>query len=196
MPQRTTERVHQDITRSLHTAKLIASCAIFDGDPTLFARPYRAKSQVSAADFQLFVKIIEGSDPELTHENCPALELLGDEFKFTGLGDKVQAFTDRWTQLVFEGQTVRIERGKLVQMCRRFRDCGSLLTRPYHVTSSIGADIFRAFVNAIDGISPAITDGIITVIGLLCKEFGCEKLSATVSEFLAQHSSPGESACR
>jgi hypothetical protein len=41
------------------------------------------------------VKVIQGSDPRLTHENCPALKLLCDEFKFKGLGHKVQGFTDR-----------------------------------------------------------------------------------------------------
>jgi hypothetical protein len=94
------------------------------------------------------VREIEGSDPELTHGHRPALKLLCDEFKFAGLGGKVQAFTDRWTSLIFEADTVQIQRGRLARAGGKFRDCRSLLPQPYHVTSSIGADVFRAFVNA------------------------------------------------
>jgi hypothetical protein len=57
-------------------------------------------------------------------------------------------------------------------------------------------DIFCSFVSAIDGVSPTITNENVTDIGLLCDEFGHERLSKTVIEFLAQNSSPGEPACR
>jgi hypothetical protein len=53
-----------------------------------------------------------------------------------------------------------------------------------------------AFVNDIDGVSPTLTNENITDIGLLCDEFGYEQLSATVAEFLAQHSSPEQRACQ
>jgi hypothetical protein len=125
------------------------------------------------------VNAIEGADPELTHENAPALKLLCDEFEFAELGGKVEAFTDRWTSVVFETETVHILRDMLVQTCSKFRDNRSLLTQPYHVTSSVGADVFRAFVKAFDGVSPTITNQTETDIGLLCEEFGHEQLSAT-----------------
>jgi Na+-transporting NADH:ubiquinone oxidoreductase subunit NqrA len=195
MERRTTALVHQGRIFSVPRLQLMASCGIFDEDPALLARPYQVKSQVSAANFRLFVRAIEGSDADLTHENSPALKLLCDEFKFRGLGRIVQAFTD-CSELVCEAETVHIERDKLVRTCSKFRDCRSLLTRPYEVTSSIGADVFRVFVNAIDGVSPTLTNENITDIGLLCDEFGYEQLSATVAEFLAQYSSPGERACR
>jgi hypothetical protein len=85
---------------------------------------------------------VHDPDPDLTHENCPALNRLCDESEFTRLGSKVEAFTDRWTSLVFGAETVHIERDKLVRTYSKFRDCRSLLTRPYHVTSPIGADLF------------------------------------------------------
>jgi hypothetical protein len=91
---------------------------------------------------------------------------------------------------------VHIERDKLVRTCSTFCDDRSLLPRPYHVTSSIGADVFRTFVNAINGIPPTITDKKVTGIRLICQEFGHEGLLATVAQFLAHHSSPGERACR
>jgi hypothetical protein len=50
----------------------------------------------------------------------------------------------------------------------------------------------QAFVNAIDGVSPTIRNENIPYIKLLCEEFSSEMLLATVSEFLAQHSSPRE----
>jgi hypothetical protein len=151
---------------------------------------------VSADIFRPFVSAIEGSNPELTPANGPVLKLLCDEFRFTKLGRQVQTFTNDWTSVVFGAETVHVLRDKLVQTCSKFRDCLSLLTRPYHVTSSIGADIFRSFVKAIDGVSPTITNENVTDIGLLCDEVGHERLSATVTKFLAQRSSPGERACR
>jgi hypothetical protein len=151
---------------------------------------------VSGAHFQLFVKAIQGSDPELTHENSPALKLLCDEFKFADLGRKVEAFTGRWTYVAFEAETVHILRDKLVQTCSKFRDCPSLLTQPYEITSPVAADIFRAFVKTFGGVSLTITNENITDIGLLCEEFGHEQLSAIVSDFLAQYSSPADRACR
>jgi hypothetical protein len=129
--------VHEGKTFSVLKRQLMVNCDIFEDDAALLMRPYRVKSQVSAA-----------------------------------------------------------KRDKLVRTCSKFRDCRSLLTQPYNVTSLIGADVFRAFVNAIDGVSPNLTNENITDIGLLCDEFGYEQLSATVAKFLALHSSPGERACR
>jgi hypothetical protein len=141
------------------------------------------RSPVNAANFQLFVNAIQRADPALTHEKSPALRLLCDEFKFAELGRKVQAFTDRWTSVVFEAETV--------QTCSKFHDNRSLLTQPCRLTSPIGADVFRPFVKAFDGISPTITNENVSDIGPLCEEFGHEQLSATASELLARHSSLG-----
>jgi hypothetical protein len=91
---------------------------------------------------------------------------------------------------------VHILPDKPVQTCSKFRDCWSLLTELYHVTSSIGADIFRAFVIAFDGVSLTIANKNLTNIRCLCEEFGYEKLSEIVSEFLGQYSSHGERVCR
>jgi hypothetical protein len=65
---------------------------------------------VPVADFQLFVKAIEGSNWELTHENCPDLQLLCDKFKFVDLGGKAKVFTDRRTSVIFQVNTVHILR--------------------------------------------------------------------------------------
>jgi hypothetical protein len=144
----------------------------------------------------IFQVAIQGSDPALTHETSPALKLLCGEFRFAELSRKVEAFTDRWTSVVFETETVHILRDTLVQTCSKFRNNPSLLTQPYHATSSVEAEVFRAFVKDLDGVSPTITNENETDIGLLCEEFGHEQLSATASEFLTQHSSPGDRACR
>jgi hypothetical protein len=94
---------------------------------TLLTRPFWVQSQVSAADFRLFLTELEGSDPEITHENSAALKLLCDEFKFPELGHKIDAFADRWTSVIFEAETLHVLRDTLVQMCSKFRDCQSLL---------------------------------------------------------------------
>jgi hypothetical protein len=187
--------LHGDDAISVDMAQL-KSCGLLTHKRWLLASPYRVRSQVSAADLLLFVNAIQGSDPDVTHENCRALKLLCDEFGFTRLRCKVQAFIGRRTSLVFQGQTVHIECDKLVRTCSKFCDDRSLLTQPYHVTSLIRSDVFRAFVDAINGIPPKITNKNVTDIRLLCLEFGHEGLLATVAEFLAHHSSPGECACR
>jgi hypothetical protein len=125
-------------------------------------------------DFQFFVKALEGSDPELTHENSAALKLLCDESKFSEFGRKVEAFAVRWTSVVFESETFHIPRNKLVRTCGKFRDCGSILTLPYRVTSRVGADVLRAFVKTLGGVSPTITNENVADIGLLSDEFGHE----------------------
>jgi hypothetical protein len=83
----------------------------------------------------------------------------------------------------------------VAQICGKFGDYPSIPTQPHYVTSSIGAEVFPAFANAIDAVIPAITNENVTGIGLLCQELGHGRLSATVSEFLSQHSSPVDRAC-
>jgi hypothetical protein len=101
------------------------SCKLFLHNPMLLMSPYHVSSSVSADVFPLFVRAIEGHDPDpaLTHENCPALNLLCDEFEFTCPGSKVEVFTDRWTSLVFGAERGHIERDKPVRTCSKFRDC-------------------------------------------------------------------------
>jgi hypothetical protein len=97
MAQETSDRVHEGRTVSVPKQQLVANCELFEDDPTLLATPCPVRSPVSAAHFQLFVQAINGSNPELTHENAPPLKLLCGELRFAELGRKVQAFTDRWT---------------------------------------------------------------------------------------------------
>ena len=91
---------------------------------------------------------------------------------------------------------MNILREKLVHTCSKFCDCGTLLSQPYHITSPVGADVFRTFVEPLNEVSPTITNESVSGIRLLCQEFGYQDLSAAVSEFLAQHSSAGDRACR
>ena len=76
MAQQTAELIHEGRTFSVLRRQLIANCAIFEEDPALLATAYQVRSPVSDANFQRFVTTIEGSDPELTQENSPALKLL------------------------------------------------------------------------------------------------------------------------
>jgi hypothetical protein len=122
--------------------------------------------------------------------------LLSGEFNFTTLDRQVQTLADRWTSVVFAAETVFILGDKPVEMWSKFRACPSLRTQPYHVASSAGADVFRAFVEAIDGVGQPITNENVSDNGLLCQELGHERLSATVSEFAVQHPSPEERVCR
>lgn len=96
--------------------------------------------------------------------------------------------------MVLTAEAVHSGRPELVQT---WRGCPSLLAQLSHASSS-GADVFRAFVHAIDGVSQtiAITNEKVTDIGILCEQFGSERLSVTGCEFLAQHSGPLEWACR
>jgi hypothetical protein len=76
MAQKTSDLVHEGRTFSVLKRQLVANCELFEDDPRLLATPYAVRFRVSAADFQLFVQAIQGADPELTHENAPALKLL------------------------------------------------------------------------------------------------------------------------
>lgn len=137
-----TQLIHEGETFSVLKLLLIVNCEIFEDDPTLLARSFPVRSAVSAAHVRLFVKAIEGTDPELTYENSAALRLLCSEFKLAEFGRKVDAFVDRWTLIVFQAETVHILRDVLVRTCGKFRDSPSLLTQPYHVTSPVAADTF------------------------------------------------------
>jgi hypothetical protein len=70
--QRMNNFVHEGETFSVLEGQLMANCGIFEDDPTLLARPSEVESQVSVANFRLFVNAIESSDRELTHENSPS----------------------------------------------------------------------------------------------------------------------------
>jgi hypothetical protein len=170
--------------------QLMLSGELFVRDPALLAIPDRVRSSVTADIFRPFVTAIEGSDPDLTHENCAARRLLCDGLTFAKLGRQVQTFSDRRTSVVFGEERVHFLRDKVAQICGKFGDCPSIPTRPHYITSSIGVEVFPAFANAIDAVIPAITNENVTDIGLLCQELGHGRLSATVSEFLSQHSLP------
>jgi hypothetical protein len=100
MAQKISDLVHEGGTFSVFKRQLIVNCELFEDDLTLLATRYPVRSSVSAAHFQLFENALEGSDPELTHENAPDLKLLCDEFKFSELGRKIEASTDRLTSVV------------------------------------------------------------------------------------------------
>jgi hypothetical protein len=174
MTQATTDLVHQGGTVSVSRLQLKQSCDLFVHELALLTRPYHVRSSVSRDIYRLFVSAIEGSNPELTPANGPALKLLCDEFRFTKFGRQVQTFPNGWTSVVFGAETVHVLRDKLVQTCSKFSNCPSLLTQTYHVTSSIGVDIFRSFVKAIEALGP--TNENVTNIGLPCDEFGHEQL--------------------
>jgi hypothetical protein len=69
MAQKMSALVHEGKTFSVLKRQLMVNCDIVEDDPTLLMRPYQVKSQVSAANCELFVKAIKGPDPDLTHEN-------------------------------------------------------------------------------------------------------------------------------
>jgi hypothetical protein len=76
-----------------------------------------------------------------------------------------------------------------VQKCSIFRDGQTPVTQPYRVSSPVSVYVFRVFVSAIDDVRPNLTNRNVIEIETLCDEFGYEELSATVAEFLVQHSS-------
>jgi methyl-accepting chemotaxis protein len=154
--------------------------------------PYSIQTWVSLANFELFITALRGMDPELTHDNVADLKLLSDEFEFTDLGIKAQAFIDAWTSLVFHGETVHVRRDKLVQKCRLFRDSQLLLSKPYQVRSSAPGDVFRLFASAIDDVFPNLTNGNIIDFEALCDEFGFGELSVKLAEFRQAHSSSSD----
>jgi hypothetical protein len=176
-------------TKHIPRGKVAQRCSLFRDVQTA---PYYVLSPVSAANLQLFIDAIEGTDLEISHDNAPDLKLLCDEFQFIDLGAKVQAFIDRWTSLVLKEETLHVPRDKLVQKCSLFRDGRSPVTQPYKVSSSVPVHVFRMFVSAIDDICPNLTNGNVIEIKALCDEFGYAELSARVAEFLVQHSSASD----
>ena len=77
--------------------------------------------------------------------------------------------------MVFEADTANILREELVHTCSKFRDCGTLLSQLYLVTSPVGADVFRTFVEALNGVSPTITNESVSDIRLLCRSSATKK---------------------
>jgi hypothetical protein len=69
------------------------------------------------------------------------------------------------------------------------------MNKPYQVTSSVDAASFRVFFEAITNRDREIMNEKVADIELLCAEFRSEALSEAVSEFLAQHSTPGDETC-
>jgi hypothetical protein len=91
---------------------------------------------------------------------------------------------------------VHVLRDKLLHICCKFRENPSLLTETYQVNSSVSSDVFRAFMNAVDGVSPTIAKEKAPDFWLLCDEFSHKDLSAAVSEFAELQSSAGKRALR
>jgi hypothetical protein len=71
-------------------SRLIENCRLFQEDRSLLAQPrYDVRSRVSIDSFRTFVDAIGGTEPNITDGNASDLELLSDEFKFTGLSTAV-----------------------------------------------------------------------------------------------------------
>jgi hypothetical protein len=90
--------------------------------------------------------------------------------------------------LIFGGKTFKVQRIPLISQCQ------SLLTRAYHIRSSVNSDNLRLFISAIEGVTPAIQIDNVSDLALLCEEFGFATLADKVAAFWAQHLSIDEEA--
>jgi len=96
--------------------------------------------------------------------------------------------------LIFGGKTFKIQRIPLISQCQSFLSDPSLLTRAYHIRSSVNSDNLRLFISAIEGVTPAIQTDNVSDLALLCEEFGFATLADKVAAFRAQHLSIDEEA--
>jgi hypothetical protein len=92
------------------------------------------------------------------------------------------------TDLVLDNEVIQVPRLELMRKCHTFENDPALLARPYRVVSRVPIDAFRLFANAILGMNPAITIENVNSLDLLCREFDFAELSATIRQFVAQHS--------
>jgi hypothetical protein len=84
-----------DQTFSVGRTNLLMKCHKFLDRPNLLNAPYKVQSAVTAASFEHFVDVIEGSRPHVTASNASDLSLLCDEFGFVELGQQVSEFDPR-----------------------------------------------------------------------------------------------------
>jgi hypothetical protein len=77
---------------SVPVLHLINKCRLFQANPALLAQPYKVRSRVSVANFEIFVGAIKGVGPEITEENIFDLYALCSEFTFSELSAKLSAF--------------------------------------------------------------------------------------------------------
>jgi hypothetical protein len=74
-------------------SRLIENCPLFQDNRFLLVQPrYDLRSRVSVDSFRTFVGAIGGTEPNITDDNSSDLELLSDEFKFTGLSTAIAAW--------------------------------------------------------------------------------------------------------
>jgi hypothetical protein len=85
--------------------------------------------------------------------------------------------------LVHPDVTHRITVDLLVTKCRRFIANQELTRELYRVQAAVAADVFRAFVAALEGNAVDITEGNYADLSQLCEEFGFDGLTGQLSLF-------------
>jgi uncharacterized coiled-coil protein SlyX len=85
--------------------------------------------------------------------------------------------------LVLKGETFSLQSWLLKQQCELFATDPTLLDSPYHVKSEVRPEIFRLFLEAIQGTSATITNQNFSELSQLCSEFVFTGLANELSAF-------------
>jgi hypothetical protein len=85
--------------------------------------------------------------------------------------------------LVHPREQAHVSAVTLMTKCALFQNKPALLTAPYRVESPILAEVFRAFVSALEGGAVEITSANWAPLSLLSEEFGFDSLAADLSAF-------------
>jgi uncharacterized coiled-coil protein SlyX len=86
-------------------------------------------------------------------------------------------------KLVHPREEAEVSPMQLISKCTLFKNNLALLSAPYRITSRITAEVFRAFVSALEDRAVEITAANSSPLLLLSGEFGFEALAADLSAF-------------
>jgi uncharacterized coiled-coil protein SlyX len=106
----------------------------------------------------------------------------GSDRGFSGVGWK-QSDMPKATLLLGDASHAVAEL-PLVTNCILFRNNLTLAASPYRVNSSVRLEVFRLFLEAVEGKEIQITKQNVADLSQLCTEFGFESLSRKISAFL------------
>jgi hypothetical protein len=85
--------------------------------------------------------------------------------------------------LIRGSATFSVKYRMLVANCDFFAENAAVMTSPYRVRSLASLDVFRQFVEAIEGKAVKVTNQTVSGLSQLCVEFGFRSLSSTLSAF-------------
>jgi hypothetical protein len=86
--------LHPEETFTIPAIQMIATCSLFQNNPTLLVSPYRIRSPVSLSIFREFLSALEGKAVNITATNSTELQQLCKEFGFNEFARKLSKFSE------------------------------------------------------------------------------------------------------